>query len=127
MSKNSIIRGTLPNRSIAGTVLTPFPRSLKATKSVNLVFGRGISFSMAYVIMAKVPSEPISSCVKSKPDDALTYLPPVLMTSPVRKHSLKAEDKVPRDTVFHRHHPSSVGGYVAAYRCGFFPRVNGIA
>ena len=65
-----------------GTAWATSARVAKGASTVDDAVNRGWSLTVTSVVMASVPSEPMSSWVRSYPLEHLTNFPPVRSTVP---------------------------------------------
>ena len=61
----SRIDGLMPLCTMCGTACATSDRVANGARTVDVAVNRGWSFTVTSVVMARVPSEPISSCVRS--------------------------------------------------------------
>ena len=72
----------MPLCTMCGTARATSDNVAKGASTVDVAVKRGWSLTVTSVVMASVPSEPMSSCVRSYPLEHFTNLPPVRMTVP---------------------------------------------
>ena len=83
LSISSRAAGTTRRRISSDTASTAPRMPSKVASIVAFACGFGTSRSVIFVMIASVPSEPTSSCVRSYPTTFFTAFEPVVTTSPV--------------------------------------------